>query len=149
MKSCVRCNKPIDSLYPYCDDCSIQNRSGQWSKDHPEVHRAWSQSERGRASRRKSSAHHRKQRPWQTICCWKLHNAIVGGKILRGSCINGCVEKAEGHHLNYCRPFVVIWMCKKCHTDWHKKTLNQYFLGQINNPKVLMRMVDTIIEMKP
>lgn len=30
-----------------------------------------------------------------------------------------CYEKIEGHHPDYTRPYFIVWLCKKCHTQIH------------------------------
>jgi len=28
--------------------------------------------------------------------------------------------KVEAHHINYNKPWEVVWLCRKCHLEWHK-----------------------------
>lgn len=46
--------------------------------------------------------------------------AVKKGQLQKKPC-EVCGElKVEGHHDNYNEPYKVRWLCKKCHTEWHK-----------------------------
>lgn len=49
------------------------------------------------------------------------NQAIRKGEILRRSCVICGEKKAQAHHCDYNKPFDITWLCKKCHTEWHKK----------------------------
>lgn len=50
-------------------------------------------------------------------------NALVCGKLTKpGYCSSCGIEcNPEGHHPDYSKPLVVIWVCKKCHEDFHHR----------------------------
>lgn len=50
-----------------------------------------------------------------------LNNAIASGKITRKPCEKCGEAKAEGHHEDYSKPLEVIWLCRKCHCNYHKE----------------------------
>jgi site-specific recombinase XerD/ribosomal protein S27AE len=46
---------------------------------------------------------------------------VKRGKILKESCSScGATSNVEAHHLDYNRPKLVHWLCRKCHKDQHK-----------------------------
>ncbi len=49
-----------------------------------------------------------------------LNRAIRAGKIERMPCSDCGELKSEGHHVDYEKPFEVIWLCKQHHVDLHK-----------------------------
>jgi len=51
-----------------------------------------------------------------------LNNAIASGTIIRPSTCSVCHKNCipEGHHPSYSKPLKVIWLCKDCHTDYHR-----------------------------
>ena len=52
-----------------------------------------------------------------------LNEALRTGRITRPSkcsmCGKDCIP--QGHHWDYTKPFDVIWVCEKCHSDIHRK----------------------------
>jgi len=92
----------------------------------------WRRTPQGRAA----EIRHRIKNPLKIQCHSQLNRALITGAVERQSCINGCSDKAHGHHLNYQRPLVVIWLCRGCHVVWHRKPLNKYFLNRMNKPKI-------------
>ena len=58
----------------------------------------------------------------------RMANVLVGNAVRDGnlkkkfyceSCgING--ERIHGHHCDYDKPLDVMWLCSKCHKEWHK-----------------------------
>lgn len=48
----------------------------------------------------------------------KLYNALRNGSIIPLKYCEGCLreKKVEGHHPNYSKPLLVIWLCRQCHT---------------------------------
>jgi hypothetical protein len=52
-----------------------------------------------------------------------LHRAVKSGEIFRGPCVVCGADNAHGHHEDYTRPLDVMWLCRKHHTELHKKLL--------------------------
>lgn len=52
----------------------------------------------------------------------KLDNAVLSGRIQRSDSCELCDKEANthGHHPDYRKPLFVIWLCPKCHSDWHQ-----------------------------
>ena len=61
--------------------------------------------------------------PYKQIARIALFHAIQIGKIIRPEECSVCHKKikVEGHHPDYSKPLEVIWMCRRCHFDLHKK----------------------------
>ena len=61
---------------------------------------------------------------------YTLNNALKRGEILKPSACEKCGYEGyiEGHHIDYSKPFDVIWLCKVCHENEHH--LNE---GQLSN----------------
>lgn len=57
----------------------------------------------------------------------KVHWAIESGRLSPSPCCVCGATPAEAHHCDYNRPLDVMWLCKKCHTNWHKHNEPIYF----------------------
>lgn len=50
----------------------------------------------------------------------KLNNAVQRGAVVKEDCtICDSNIRVEGHHEDYDKPLDVIWLCKRCHDEWH------------------------------
>ena len=68
-------------------------------KDNMRYHRKW-----------------RKNNPEKCKAQWRVHDAILAGKLIRQPC-EICGEKALGHHEDYNKPLEVKWLCIRHHTS--------------------------------
>lgn len=50
-----------------------------------------------------------------------LNHAVRDGHVLKLPCRDCNCEVVEAHHPNYDKPFDVIWLCKKCHWEEHRR----------------------------
>lgn len=53
-----------------------------------------------------------------------LRRQVLRGKILKPKNCEKCglvKERIEGHHTDYTRKLEVIWLCKECHQNEHKR----------------------------
>lgn len=48
-------------------------------------------------------------------------NAVRDGKLTKPSYCECCREAlfVEAHHCDYNKPLEVMWLCDRCHKDWH------------------------------
>ena len=53
----------------------------------------------------------------------KVARAIKVGKLVKPTVCSICpsTEKIEGHHDDYDYPFIIRWLCQKCHLDHHRR----------------------------
>ena len=61
--------------------------------------------------------------------------ALVRGDLIRPSCCSLCKmerRKIQAHHIDYGKPFDVIWVCTKCHGKAHESSSP---LNPLNNPQ--------------
>lgn len=51
-----------------------------------------------------------------------IHKAIQRGHLKKPKRCEFCllIKSLEAHHEYYNKPLEVIWLCKKCHNEWHK-----------------------------
>jgi hypothetical protein len=66
-----------------------------------------------------------------------LNSAVNRGLIVRpGSCMScgrsNC--RIEGHHDDYSKPLVVVWLCAKCHRARHKEILQENPQSALSTP---------------
>lgn len=52
-----------------------------------------------------------------------LNRMVKEGKIERPKICSCCAKRkrVEGHHEDYTKPLIVVWVCRQCHFDIHKK----------------------------
>jgi len=64
---------------------------------------------------------HREKYPERRKAQIAVMNAVATKKLIRPEYCSVCGIncKPEGHHFDYSQPLVVIWVCKKCHSDYH------------------------------
>lgn len=45
-------------------------------------------------------------------------NAVSSGVLIKKPCTCGEL-KVQGHHEDYSKPLEVVWLCRKCHNNYH------------------------------
>jgi len=56
----------------------------------------------------------------------KIRNAVRAGKFDRLPCAVCGELKAEAHHEDYSKPFDVLWLCRKHHSQLHLERRNAF-----------------------
>lgn len=145
-KQCARCRdwkhrdffhnslREFDGLCQYCKPCvSTYNKAGRAAPHRKTQKKAWEtnyrKSKKGKEAMRKASRKCRLSNPKQAAAKAKVGWAIKVGKLALQPCercgrkpeqINGR-RIIEAHHPDYSKPLEIIWLCKKHHSDVHKK----------------------------
>jgi hypothetical protein len=101
--------------------------SNEWNKAHREimneVNRRWKENNPGAYSRHKR-VHGKK---WRALHSFehnannRLWKAILSGKVIRPDTCPCGNPDPEGHHTDYSKPLMVVWLCHKCHTELHRR----------------------------
>jgi hypothetical protein len=94
----------------------------KWNaKNKEKIHKtsaAWT--ERNRESKRASTRKHDRMYPEKYAAHNALRHAINAGKIRRPDTCPCGNPKPEGHHPDYSKPLMVMWLCMKCHRELHR-----------------------------
>jgi len=48
-----------------------------------------------------------------------VRNRIQNGTLVRGDCVYCGEKNAHAHHENYARPYEIVWVCQRHHSDIH------------------------------
>jgi hypothetical protein len=84
----------------------LSRYSNEWRKEHKkyylELTKEW-----------------QKENPEQYKTTQIFNRAVLQGKIRRQPCQKCGAEKTDGHHEDYNNPLDVMWLCHKCHINYH------------------------------
>lgn len=62
--------------------------------------------------------HKEENKPY--IKVWdKVQKALKRGKLEKKPCEMCGDENSQAHHCDYAKPLEVMWLCRRCHADWH------------------------------
>ena len=56
---------------------------------------------------------------------WLINRAKQAGRITQQPCAECGTQQTEGHHLDYNKPLLVVWLCRDCHRAEHAKAKPQ------------------------
>jgi len=58
---------------------------------------------------------------FKNMARWAINHAVNRGCAQRFPCSICGEQRSEAHHVDYNKPLIVVWLCRKCHTIEHKK----------------------------
>ncbi len=109
-----------NGLTAYCRECK------QWidrifSREYREKDPIWKKENNKRNVQlvRKLVKEYNQKYPERIEAGLLLRQAIKKGKVIRGKCALCGEERVDGHHPNYSKPLIVIWLCHKHHKQLH------------------------------
>ena len=110
--SSKRVNKEGEIKYAYtCRKCNTERA------------RNYRATRRGKANIYKASYSSQKRNSLQTNARQKLNYQVKIGNIVKPSKCSICKEtkRIHGHHNDYLKPLEVMWVCRQCHADIHRR----------------------------
>jgi len=122
---CKSCHKEMAAIYRANNKDKIKLLSAQ---PHSVEARKTYQSGVGREAVNAASKRHRDANPKRAKAKSMISHAIRDGNITRPSVCEACkgTDALQGHHCDYNKPMDVMWLCVKCHTQWHKENTPLY-----------------------
>ncbi len=139
MKICPKCgsekelsefqvrNASKDGLTASCCDClKAYDKGRATSKSRVEGRKAYLLTDKGRQVRKETNCRYIEKNKKKRKAHVAVGNAVRSGRLLKSCICEYCLESKpiEGHHSDYNKPLEVLWLCSKCHADWHKN--NEY-----------------------
>lgn len=107
-----------------CRSCLKEYDRGRTNFPHRmEARAAYQKTEKGKESANKAKKKFIDSNPIKRKAHSHVGNFLRDGKLVRpGKCENcGNECKPHAHHCDYTKPLEVMWLCKACHVDWHKR----------------------------
>ena len=119
-----RCEPCRDARYAYMQDYSERNRERIRERDRAYYERT---REERLAYQQRWRAENREKKNAQS----KLRRAVKSGRIVRPSTCEHCgvTGQIDAHHHDYAQPFLVSWLCEKCHRLVHVGRLHREAAG--------------------
>ena len=113
LTSCRKCKQKYDRIY-----------SRKYRAEHPE----WikKSNKKHKEIIEKSIKEYARKYPERIKATSKLNNAIKAHKIKRMKCFICGQKNTHGHHIDYKKPFEVIWLCPIHHKALHYNLLEIY-----------------------
>ena len=96
-----------------------------------EARKIYMQTDAGKIAHQEASKRWQELQPLRKAASTILGSALKRGKVTKPPIcqVPDCTEtKLEGHHPDYDRPLLVIWLCNKHHRECHKIPLTGIFI---------------------
>ena len=99
------------------------HRKYRETKAGKEIEWKYAQSDPGKEVRRKTNQKYKRLNTKKTKPHHAVEYALKTGKLTRPNHCESCFKECrpDGHHEDYSRPLDVEWLCKKCHTNLHRR----------------------------
>lgn len=149
-KTCFKCGeaKLLTDFYKHsqmgdgylnkCKECTKKDVSGNYRRNiehyteyeksranlshRVKAREEYARTKQGRIAHNKASQKYDKNNPDKKKATTVLGNALRDGKIKKQPCENcGSKKRVHGHHDDYSKPLDVIWLCPKCHKEYHRQ----------------------------
>lgn len=106
-RKCIYCNNKRMKNQTVCKEC------------HTKYMREWRKTYKLNKDQKKKD-----------ICRSYANTYKQRGKLKIGLCLICGSEKAEMHHEDYEKPLEIIWLCRKCHLEYHKFTRETFKINR-------------------
>lgn len=115
-----KCDRNKDGLQYICKACGLEYRNTEDAKLTSEKYR---KSEAGKLSLTKGKAKYKSYNPVKRKAHNAVSNAVRDGRMEKPDNCSECpsTKRIHGHHDDYSLPLAVRWLCRICHTAWHKE----------------------------
>jgi hypothetical protein len=123
-----KCNGFKHGVYTKCKDCRRIITSEDYKKRKKEIQkqvRKYRNTIKGRRARQNENSNLRNKFPLKYKAAYLMNNAVRDGRLVRLPC-EKCGGKAQGHHPDYTKPLLVMWLCKDHHFEWHQNNKAYY-----------------------
>lgn len=136
-KKCFKCKctKSIDEFYSHfrmkdgylnkCKECAkkdgIVNRGKNIDYYREYDIKRFANDPNRKESHRNCSLKYSAKYPEKKLARNKARMALLSGKIKKGLCECCGTSDVQMHHPDYSKPLQIMWLCKICHEEWHKK----------------------------
>jgi len=116
---CRECRGVVQADYAARNADKLREKGRRYSKEHPEVNRAWVVANRARVAA--THAEYRARHPDKAAARSAVSNAVARGLLTKDAACSTCetVGYVEARHDDYSRPLDVRWLCKTCHEMVH------------------------------
>lgn len=86
-------------------------------------HQEYAKTEIGKSNRRKANYKSLDKYRYKHNARVLVYKAVKRGELCKPNKCEKCFKKMElfGHHFDYLKPLDVIWLCRNCHVELHKK----------------------------
>jgi len=118
IKSNVKANRIANHEHYLAFDRARQNRPDRVLARH-----LYSKTKQGINTSNKAKNKWSENNQIKRAASYIVNNAVRDNKIIKPDSCFSCSRKnvrLEGHHVDYAKPLEVMWMCSKCHREWHK-----------------------------
>lgn len=93
----------------------------EWYEKNSKYHKEYYK--QNKEIRARNNRAYEKRNPERLNAIHALYRAVKKGKVIRPDKCSICAKecKPEGHHHDYDKKLEVVWVCRPCHLDIHRK----------------------------
>lgn len=119
-KRCVRCGSRRARSKFHADAAQMDGLSRRCKACVSEQTAAWAQ--RNREAKNKTDREWKRRNRHKDRARGVVRRALAKGTLVKPKACSCCRRHSAGleaHHLDYARPLLVVWLCKRCHAAHH------------------------------
>lgn len=119
---CKLCKKESSELYRLKNKDKVNENLRQYRRENPDKFKKYWINKKKNPLKLKEYERIRRVKDYLKIQARQItHRAIYTNKILKQSCAICGEIKVEAHHKDYSKPLEIVWLCRKCHHQWHRE----------------------------
>lgn len=122
---CKKCRSEVNRAYYSANKEKSAERTRQWEADNPDRRRELSRRSyvNRKLKRAETMAAYWQRNPERKAAQTLLHAALKEGRLVRPESCEKCSKSCspDGHHPDYAKPLLVVWLCRSCHRALHRQ----------------------------